>query len=82
MTGDELKSKRLEMDLTQDQLALELGVDRNTVARWERSERTIPPYLALALKCLPQVTGDKTETLVKNRKTGRPKKLASKRKSK
>lgn len=33
-------------------LAERLGVARNTVARWEREEMGIPPYLNLALKDL------------------------------
>lgn len=50
MTGKELKEKRNELELTQEQLASELGVTANTVARWERGEMKIPPFLHLALE--------------------------------
>ena len=30
-----IQQKRLEMDITQDQLAKKLGVDRTTVTKWE-----------------------------------------------
>jgi transcriptional regulator with XRE-family HTH domain len=52
MKGDDLRKRRQKLDLTQEQLAVELGVDRNTVARWERDERVIPAYLDLALKTI------------------------------
>lgn len=41
MKGSELKKMRLAMGLTQVQLAKELGVTSNALARWERSERRI-----------------------------------------
>jgi len=41
MNGSELKRLRLAMGLTQVQLAKELGVTSNALARWERSERRI-----------------------------------------
>ncbi len=50
MIGKELKEKRTELDFTQEHLAIELGVTANTVARWERDEMKIPPFLHLALK--------------------------------
>ena len=43
--------------MTQEQLAGELGVAANTVARWERGERSIPPHLSLALKSIEQDHG-------------------------
>lgn len=49
MTGEELKDKRKKLGFTQEELAKELMVATNTVARWERDERAIPPYLPLAL---------------------------------
>lgn len=52
MTGPELAAWRAEHGLTQAQLGARLGVDSNTVARWERGERAIPPYLPLALEGL------------------------------
>lgn len=47
-----LQRQRHKMKLTQAELAKRLGVDANTLARWERGERAIPPYLVLALRQL------------------------------
>jgi transcriptional regulator with XRE-family HTH domain len=52
MNGKTLKEKRNELSLTQEQLANELGVTANTVARWERDEMKIPPFLHLALETI------------------------------
>ncbi len=52
MTGKELKDYREGIDLTQEQLAEALQVASNTVSRWERDDRAIPPYLELALKTI------------------------------
>lgn len=52
MTGDELKRRRKGLELTQEGLAKVLGVSTNTVARWERDEVPIPPYLDLAFNDL------------------------------
>ncbi|MBL4871588.1 MAG: helix-turn-helix transcriptional regulator [Robiginitomaculum sp.] len=35
--GDRVKEKRIEMDMTQEDLAKKLGVSRPTVAQWERN---------------------------------------------
>jgi transcriptional regulator with XRE-family HTH domain len=50
MNGDDLQKFRQSHELTQQALAQLLGVAANTIARWERNERAIPPYLELALK--------------------------------
>lgn len=52
MTGKELKIKRNDLGLTQESLAIKLGVAANTIARWERNEMKIPPFLHLALKTI------------------------------
>jgi DNA-binding transcriptional regulator YiaG len=52
MTGDELKTFREKVGLSQDQLAKELKVARNTVSRWELEERKIPEFLYLALQTI------------------------------
>jgi DNA-binding transcriptional regulator YiaG len=52
MTGEELKNFREKMGLSQDQLAKELKVARNTVSRWELEERKIPEFLELALETI------------------------------
>jgi DNA-binding transcriptional regulator YiaG len=41
MTGAELKECRERLDLTQEQLAHEIGVHVMTVSRWERGTRKI-----------------------------------------
>lgn len=48
--GNELRKFRENLNLTQEQLAKELKVAANTVARWERGERKIPEFLDLALE--------------------------------
>lgn len=48
MTGEELKTWRIKAGLTQAQLAEQLGVSSNTVARWERDEMSIPSHVNLA----------------------------------
>jgi transcriptional regulator with XRE-family HTH domain len=50
MRGAELKARRTALDLTQAELAEKLEVAANTVARWERGERAIPPYMRWALE--------------------------------
>ncbi len=52
MTGKELKDYRERIELTQEQLAEALQVASNTVSRWERDDRAIPPYLPLALETI------------------------------
>lgn len=54
MTGEEFKQWREKFELTQEQLAVTLGVAPNTVARWERDERTIPPTPQVLLQFLEQ----------------------------
>ncbi len=50
MEGNDLRQWRDGQGLTQLQLAEALSVATNTVARWERDERAIPPFLPLALE--------------------------------
>ena len=38
MTPTELRERRIQLRMTQLELAAALGVTRNTVARWERGE--------------------------------------------
>jgi len=58
MTQNELKKWRILNGYSQSQLAKALGVITNTISRWERGERYIPPYLRLALKSLRKKTGE------------------------
>jgi transcriptional regulator with XRE-family HTH domain len=50
MDGAELKKRREALEMTQEELAKELGVDSMTVSRWERGTRSIPSLLPLALE--------------------------------
>ena len=36
MLPEEIREKRIALDLTQEELAEKFGIERNTVARWER----------------------------------------------
>lgn len=55
MTGKSFKQKRVQLGLTQVQLARKLGVSANAVARWERSERRIGGPVAKLLTLLCQI---------------------------
>lgn len=59
MNGDELKTRREALEMTQEQLANALSVHVMTVSRWERGERAIPPHLPLALKTVEAERGKK-----------------------
>ena len=52
MEGAELRSIRSRLGWTQAQLAGEIGVAVNTVARWERDERGIPEPVARLAKLI------------------------------
>ena len=43
--GEELRDFRVKLGLTQAQVAAELGVAPNTVARWERGELGFHPAM-------------------------------------
>ena len=49
MGSDEVRRLRIALGWTQRQLAVELGVTSNTVARWERGTHTMPPPAARCL---------------------------------
>lgn len=52
----ELKRWRAERHLTLVELGELLGVDKQTVFRWEAGTSTVPPYLHLALAQLDATT--------------------------
>jgi transcriptional regulator with XRE-family HTH domain len=62
MEADELKRRREQLNLTQEQLAGALSVHVMTVSRWERGERAIPPHLPLALETVEREHGKKKES--------------------
>lgn len=71
VNGPELRLRREALGLTQAQMAEELGVSANTVARWERGEMKIdnPRLLSLALAALAGVKKPPRSTRV-SRRTG------------
>lgn len=51
MNGNELRDRRVQMELTQLDLALRFGISLSTLQRWEHS-LAVPSLVALALKGL------------------------------
>lgn len=68
MNGDELKQRREALEMTQEQLANQLGVNVMTVSRWERGLRTIPPHLSLALEAIESKQKGKSSKKAKRQK--------------
>jgi len=56
MTGKELQRLRKARELTQAELAAELGVHWSTVARWEQGVRMIPEPVTRLVKLLSPST--------------------------
>jgi len=52
MTSEELRQAREYFAATQKRFAEMLCVSTNTVARWERGERAIPPMVAELVRLL------------------------------
>jgi len=52
MTPSELKKARLSLGLSQEKLAIELGVHRKTLITWEAGKVKLPRMLELALRQL------------------------------
>lgn len=46
MTGHDLQRIRALLELTQEELGARLGVQKNTVWRWEHDQRRIPEPVA------------------------------------
>ncbi len=55
MTGKGFRHMRARLELTQSQLATQLGVTTTAVARWERGERRISEPVARLLTLLVQL---------------------------
>ena len=54
MDGETLKQRRLDLKMTQAELARRLGTSQQTVYKWESGERNVqhPPMMDLALRYL------------------------------
>lgn len=52
MEAEELQKRREALGLSRDELARELKTTTVTIWRWENGERSIPPYLSLALETI------------------------------
>jgi len=52
MTGKQLRDARRYLNLTQSELAHQLGIHKNTIARMERDELKIVRAIELAVKFL------------------------------
>lgn len=50
MESEELKKKRLDLGLTQSQLAEYLKTPYKTYVQWERGQRRVPGLLEIALE--------------------------------
>ena len=59
MDGKELRKRRDQMTLTQVELAEELGVTSNTVARYERDELAIPEPVARLTVLIQKLKAEK-----------------------
>jgi transcriptional regulator with XRE-family HTH domain len=59
MDGKELRKRRDQMKLTQVELAEELGVTSNTVARYERDELAIPEPVARLTVLIQKLKAEK-----------------------
>jgi transcriptional regulator with XRE-family HTH domain len=52
MEAEELKRRRERLKMSRDELAQALETTSVTIWRWENGERSIPPYLPLALETI------------------------------
>jgi len=52
MEGSDLREKRRALNLTQAELAEQLGVKANTVTRWENGVLKVPRVVELAMEAL------------------------------
>jgi SOS-response transcriptional repressor LexA len=55
--GTRIKAKRIELDLTQEQLAQEIGVRRETVTQWEKDQTKVTGENLLKLADTLKVSG-------------------------
>jgi transcriptional regulator with XRE-family HTH domain len=57
MTGKQLRQIRLQMELSQRQLAAHIRTTRNTIARWERGEVQISEPIGLLIEMVAKEHG-------------------------
>jgi len=55
MTGKDVRRVRRMLGLTQREFAARVGVNPNTVARWERDELTVGSTAAILIRLLGQL---------------------------
>ncbi len=73
MESEELQNRREALGMSRDELAKALQTTSVSVWRWENGERSIPPYLPLALETVErnhQNTGLRRATATKASKKG------------
>jgi len=61
MTGNDLRTYRHKLGLSQTELAKRLGIAMRTLQRWERSQ-TLPLHLAYAMLSLARESTTERET--------------------
>jgi DNA-binding XRE family transcriptional regulator len=79
MNTSDLKQWRSKHRMTQQELADIIGVAKNTIYRWEAGMREIPPFLALALRCVEREGGEKEMKGAKMKKERKVKRIGKKR---
>jgi len=52
MTSDQFKKIRTKLNMSQTQLAEEIGITRVTVSRYETSYSQIPKNISIVMNCL------------------------------
>ena len=67
--GNNIKSERIRIGLTQEGLATRLGVDEQTIGRWENGKSPIPSNRAVELSDTFGCSVDYLFGLSDNRKT-------------
>ncbi len=66
MDGTELRGLRHRLELTQANLAAQVGVHANTLARYERNEITIPEPVARLVRMLAEKAEKKARRKMKS----------------